>query len=146
MYRSNRTLRTAMLATVAVLAAAALAGCSGGQPAAPAETGAASAVPAVAPTVKLVEPLDGATVPAGDLKVDVETTGLTFVMPSNTNVAGEGHVHYTLDDRPFLMSVTTDAVFEAVEPGEHKLVAELVQNNTQSFDPPVKQEITFTAE
>ena len=96
--------------------------------------------------MELVQPLQGDIVPAGELPVNVETTGLKFTMASNTNVPGEGHVHYTLDDRPFIMSITPDAILEDVEPGEHTLIAELVQNNTQPFDPPVRQEITFTAE
>jgi hypothetical protein len=80
------------------------------------------------------------------MTVAVETTGLEFVMPSNTNVAGEGHVHFTLDDRPFVMSIEPEAVIDDVEAGPHTLVAELVQNDTSSFDPPVKQTIEFIAE
>lgn len=154
--RSGKTTRVAAVLAVAVLAGLALAGCSGGQKSAqdatpstsakPAETGAAASAPATPPTLKLVAPQDGATVPAGDLTVNVEATGLKFSMPSNTNVAGEGHVHFTLDDRPFVMSITPDAVIEGVEPGTHTLEAELVQNSTESFDPPVREEIAFTAE
>ena len=66
-------------------------------------------------------------------------------MPSNTLVAGEGHLHVTLDDEPFKMSTTPDYVYEGVTPGEHKLEVELVQNDTKSFSPPVKQELTFVA-
>jgi len=99
-----------------------------------------------APTLRLTVPEKGATVPAGTVKVAVETTGLEFVMPSNTNVAGQGHVHFTLDDRPFIMSVEKEAEFEDVEPGTHRLAAELVQNNTDSFDPPITQEIEFVVE
>lgn len=106
------------------------------------ETPDASA-PAAAPTVKLTEPLEGAELLAGDVVVEVETTGHKFVMPSNTNVPGEGHVHFTLDDRPFVMSTTPSGVIKDVKPGTHKLVAELVQNNTDSFDPPVEAEIEF---
>ena len=62
------------------------------------------------------------------------------------NVAGEGHVHFTLDGQPFKMSVNPDYVYAGVQPGSHTLEAELVQNDTKSFDPPVKQEITFVAE
>lgn len=98
------------------------------------------------PTITLVTPTEGAVVPAGTVEVTVETTGLKFVMPSGTNVAGEGHVHFTLDDRPFEMSVEKTFEFEDVEPGTHTLEAELVQNNTDSFDPPVKQVIEFTVE
>lgn len=96
-------------------------------------------------TIKLVEPAAGGEVPAGTLTVKVETTGITFTMPSNTNVAGEGHVHFTLDDRPFVMSTEAQAEIEDVTAGVHTLKAELVQNDTQSFDPPIEVEIEFTA-
>ncbi len=112
-------------------------------------SGAQTADPApsvAAPTLRLIVPENGATVPTGTVKVAVETTGLEFVMPSNTNVAGQGHVHFTLDDRPFIMSVEKEAEFEDVEPGTHRLVAELVQNNTDSFDPPITQEVEFVVE
>lgn len=98
-----------------------------------------------APTIEVVEPTADTAVPAGDVRMSVKTTGLTFVMPGNTNVAGEGHVHFTLDGEPFKMSVTPEYMYEDVAPGEHTLEAELVQNDTEPFSPPVKQEITFTA-
>jgi hypothetical protein len=98
------------------------------------------------PTMKLVAPAEGATVPAGDLRMAVETTGLKFVMASNNVVPGEGHVHFTLDDKPFQMSIDPEYVMKDVAPGPHTLKAELVQNDTKSFDPPVLQTITFTAQ
>lgn len=100
--------------------------------------------PATPPAIELVAPAVDGEVPAGDVKMSVKTTGLKFVMASNTNIAGEGHVHFTLDDRPFKMSIAPDYVYEGVTPGEHRLVAELVQNDTKSFTPPVRQEIVFT--
>ena len=95
--------------------------------------------------MQLLEPVDGGTVPAGDVKMLVKTTGHKFVMASNTNVPGEGHVHFTLDGEPFKMSVEPNYTYEGVTPGEHTLEAELVQNDTKPFSPPVKQEIVFTA-
>ena len=144
--------RKAALAGLLALSLAALflvSGCAGNEAGAPLATPsspAATPSSAAPPTMELVQPLQGDTVPAGELPVKVETTGHKFTMASNTNVPGEGHVHYTLDDRPFVMSITPDTILENVEPGEHTLIAELVQNNTQPFDPPVRQEITFTAE
>lgn len=143
-------IRMLVLTALAVSTVAVLAGCTGGAPAGEAATPAAEKPAASAsvetPTLSLVEPADGSTVPAGDLKVNSEVENLKFTMPSNTNVPGEGHIHYTLDDRPFEMSVEPGMVIKDVEPGEHTLEAELVQNNTQPFDPPIKQTITFTAE
>ncbi|HEX9092894.1 MAG TPA: hypothetical protein VF902_02825 [Coriobacteriia bacterium] len=128
----------AMLGTAVLLSACAPAATSS----APAPVESQSATP---PTVTLVEPAEGASVASGDVRVVVETTGLKFVNPSNTVVAGEGHVHFTLDDKPFQMSTSPEYVMKAVAPGPHVLKAELVQNDTRSFDPPVKQEIGFTA-
>lgn len=105
-----------------------------------------SAVAETLPTIEITSPVEGATVPAGDVKVTVEVTDLEFSMPSNTNVPGQGHVHFTLDDEPFEMSTEPAYTFKDVAPGSHKLEAEVVQNNTDSFDPPIVQEITFTVE
>jgi hypothetical protein len=96
------------------------------------------------PTVKIVEPVEGATIPAGDVKASVQTTGLKFVMPGNTNVPGQGHVHFTLDGRPLQMSAEPEYTFVGVASGQHTLRAELVQNDAKSFSPPVEQEIKFT--
>lgn len=129
---------------IGLLAALALlGGCSAGKPASSSD---ASAAPAETPTLKLTVPEDGAKVPAGTVSVAVETTGLEFVMPSNKNVAGQGHVHFSIDGGPIVMSVEPKTELKDVEPGKHKLVAELVQNNTESFDPPIEQEIEFIAE
>lgn len=140
--RLTRIVRVVSLLGV-IIALGLLAGCAGTTPA-PAKT--SSAGGEIGPmTVEILEPTDGAEVAAGTVTVGVETTGITFAMPSNTLVAGEGHVHFTLDDRPFVMSVEKQATLEDVEPGSHTLKAELVQNDTQSFSPPVEQTIEFTA-
>lgn len=148
------TMPTRALVTIVVLSTAvALAGCAQSTAGSTAPTGqptpAASSAPAknvAPPTIVLDTPTDGAVVPSGSVPIAVTTTNLEFVMPSNTNVAGQGHVHFTLDDEPFEMSTDPEYTLENVAPGEHRLKAELVQNDTSSFDPPVLQEITFTAE
>lgn len=146
MNRTYQAIRV-VIAVGLVLSLALLAAC-GTDPNAPAEQQEQSggSESASAPTLKLVAPGPGETVPAGTVTVTVETTGLEFVMPSNDNVPGEGHVHFTLDDRPFIMSVEKQAELEDVEPGPHTLEAELVQNNTDSFSPPITQTIEFVAE
>ena len=103
-----------------------------------------SAQASVAPTLELLAPVQGGTVSAGDVTASVKTTGLKFSMPSTTNVAGEGHVHFTLDGQPLQMSAKPEYTFTGLTPGQHKLKAELVQNDAKSFAPPVEQEITFT--
>ena len=140
----TRKLAILLALVSAMLALASLSACSGSA-AAPASGSSSDAATATPPTLVLDQPKAGAELPAGDVKVSVTTTGLTFVMPSNTKKPGEGHVHFTLDDQPFKMSTKPEYVFAGVAPGPHKLKAELVQNDTKSFDPPVFQEIGFTA-
>lgn len=131
------------LVLLALAASGVLLGGCAQKPATPQSTAPQAA--AAPPTMQLLAPVDGTTVPAGDVKLSVKTTGHKFVMASTTNVPGEGHVHFTLDGQPFKMSITPDYVYAGVTPGEHTLKAELVQNDTKSFSPPVEQEITFTA-
>jgi hypothetical protein len=120
------------------------AGCSKTTAASGSATPPAQAQTSVAPTVELLAPVEGGTVSAGDVTASVKTTGLKFSMPSTTNVAGEGHVHFTLDSQPLQMSAKPEYTFTGVTPGQHKLKAELVQNDAKSFAPPVEQDITFT--
>lgn len=141
--RTNRLLKLAVaLALVALVPL--LAACTQAAEA-PSGASAPDGEQAAPATIELVEPTAGAEVPAGTITVRVETTGLKFTMPSNTNVPGEGHVHFTLDDRPFVMSTEPAAQLEDVEPGPHTLKAELVENNTQPLDPPVEAIVEFTA-
>jgi len=142
MARSTRFVHALLVLLALAASAALLGGCAQRS-----ETrqSAAPQTAAAPPTMQLLEPVDGATVPAGDVKMLVKTTGHKFVMASNTNVPGEGHVHFTLDGEPFKMSITPDYVYAGVTPGEHTLEAELVQNDTKPFSPPVKQRIVFTA-
>jgi hypothetical protein len=149
--RTVKRFRVAALCVVTLViiagAAVILGGCSGKSAAGPGSAPAASAAsPATAPTIEIVAPVADGKVAAGDVSMSVKTTGLKLVMASNTNVPGEGHVHFTLDSEPFKMSVKPDYVYAGVTPGQHTLKAELVQNDTKSFNPPVEQVITFTAE
>ena len=141
-----RTIRYSLLAVV-VLALAASAALLGGCAQKPASAPQSSAPQAAVapPTIQLLTPKNGEVVPAGDVKMSVQATGLKFVMPSKTNVAGEGHVHFALDGQPVKMSAQPDYTYPGVTPGKHTLVAELVQNDATSFSPPVRQEIGFTA-
>jgi len=148
MSKLRRTTRAMIGLVLLVGSVAALSGCSG-----PSATSTASSTtptasksaPATAATLELIAPSAGSEVAAGDVKLSVRATGLKFTMASNTNVPGEGHVHFTLDDKPFKMSVEPEYTYEGVAAGSHTLVAELVNNDTTPFSPPVKQEITFTA-
>lgn len=130
-------------ALVTAVLAFALSACSN-----PSQAGPRTVQPAAAPapTLQVVAPAAGSRVAAGDVTVKVDTTGLKFVMPNTKKVAGEGHVHFSLDGKPVEMSGKPQYVFKGVAPGSHRLVAELVQNDATPFVPPVKQEISFTAQ
>lgn len=142
--KTSRVVRIASAVGLA-LALGLLAACASGAGSPSSGSSTSSDAASQPPTLTLVEPAAGGAVPAGTVTVAVESTGLEFVMPGGTNVAGEGHVHFTLDDGPIVMSVEQRTTFKDVPPGEHKLVAELVQNDTTPFSPVVKQEITFVA-
>ena len=145
MHRSIRLVLIMLSFALAVGATTVLSGCAKSD--AKESSGSSQNVaPATAPTLELVAPAAGTTIAAGDVTMSVKTTGLKFVMPSNTLVPGEGHVHFTLDDGSEMMSTSPEYVYEGVSAGEHTLTAELVQNDTKPFSPPVKQEITFVAE
>jgi len=132
-----------LAALVALALALALSACS---TTSATDTGATKSSATVAPpTLRLVAPVEGAEVAAGDVTIKVETTNLKFVTPNNKPTPGEGHVHFTLDDKPVQMSDKPEYVYTDVAPGRHKVVAELVQNDAKPFDSPVKQEISFTA-
>jgi len=150
MIRSTRRTPTMLLTVLALTTAALVAGCSGSPaasaPSASPSTSAPANAPVTAPTVKLLEPAAAAVVSGDKVTVRVETTGLKFTMPSNTVVPGEGHVHFTLDDQPFEMSIEPEYVFKDVAPGTHTLRAELVQNDTTPFSPEVFETVEFTVE
>ncbi|KAF0209293.1 MAG: hypothetical protein FD171_18 [Actinobacteria bacterium] len=152
MNRNSRMIRIAAAGGL-LLALGLLAACAAEPPATKAEPGAVvdpgtadPTAPVETPTVRITIPAGGAKVPAGTVTVAVETTGLEFVMPGGTNVAGQGHVHFSLDGGPIVMSVEKEAELKDVAPGTHTLVAELVQNDTESFSPPIEQEIEFVVE
>lgn len=142
------SVKVLMVALFAIMLMGLLAGCSSAPaaskqsaPSSPA-SGPVGAVPA--PTIRVLSPLSGAAVSGSEVSVSVEITGLKFAKPSNTLVPGEGHVHFTLDDQPFQMSITPDYVFKDVAPGAHTLRSELVQNDTTPFSPAVFEIVKFT--
>ncbi len=53
---------------------------------------------ALRPEVNILEPSDGATVPAGDVKVSIQVSNFSIVSKlGQPNTPGEGHIHYYLD-------------------------------------------------
>jgi hypothetical protein len=140
-----------LIIAVAVALVALIAGCSASPTAsasasapAPASASAPASAPVTAPTLNVLAPTANAVIKGADVEVRIETTGLKFVDPSTTRVAGQGHVHFTLDRQPVTMSITPDYTFKGLAPGPHTLRIELVQNDTTPFTPATVETVTFT--
>jgi outer membrane protein assembly factor BamB len=114
---------------------------------------------ATSPAVKFVSPSDNSKLPAGDLPVNVEVTNFTITdKQGQTNVAGQGHLHFYLDvdaptipDKPAIPSSgiwahvsDTNYTFKNVSAGTHTISVELVNNDHTPLNPPVVQKITVT--
>ncbi len=114
------------------------------------------------PSVTIVEPADGATVPAGDVTVTVEVSGFEVVDKLNAPATpGEGHVHFYMDvaqlpttpgqpavsaQGTYHASATTSHTWTDVPSGEHTFAVQLVNNDHTPLEPPVVAEVTVTVE
>ncbi|OGN93026.1 MAG: hypothetical protein A2Z75_07950 [Chloroflexi bacterium RBG_13_50_10] len=118
----------------------------------------ASPTTAAAPGVSIVSPINGASLPAGDVNVTVSVSNFNVVdKQGQANIAGQGHIHYFLD----VVAPTTAGVpavpasgtwahvsaltntFSNVEPGTHSISVELVNNDHTPLTPPVVANITI---
>ncbi len=123
--------------------------------------GAATTPTPAGPSVEIVSPAPNATLPAGDIRVEVRVSGLQVVNPTLTPVPGQGHVHFyilrpdqqvpTTPGQPavtaqgtYHATATTTHTWTNVQPGTYKLAVQLVQNNHTPLQPPVVREITVT--
>jgi len=104
-----------------------------------------------APTLKILAPSATLYAP-GNVTVTVEVTNFNIVdKQGQTNVAGEGHLHYYLDvDAPttpgqpaiptsgvWAHVASTSYTFTNVTSGQHKISVELVNNDHTPLSPPV---------
>ena len=114
------------------------------------------------PTLTITQPKDGATLTTDNVTVIVEVTDFNLVDKlGQSNVAGEGHIHYFLDysapttpNQPAIppsgISVDwtatpdTSYTFDNVSAGSHTVYVELVNNNHTPLQPPVTANVTFT--
>jgi outer membrane protein assembly factor BamB len=114
-----------------------------------------------APSIKVVNPIDGSTAAAGDLTVTAEPINFKLADPSgNANAAGQGHIHYFLDvnapttqGQPavtaagtYAATAATSYTWKNVPPGKHTLSVELVNNDHTPLNPPVVQKINITTD
>ncbi len=98
-----------------------------------------------APSIQITSPLEGATVPEGNVTVMVHVDDLTLASKlGQANNAGEGHIHYFMDvaaipttpGKPaisaagtYYPTVNTSYTWTNVMPGMHKFAVELVNND-----------------
>jgi len=112
----------------------------------------------------------GQTGSVSDVMVSIEVENLTLVPPTTGNVAGQGHIQYSLDPLPTPSPTATGAPAETVSPtvspspsptnvyqssdtlytwagvtsGEHVFRVELVNNDNTPLSPPVAAEAMIT--
>lgn len=93
--------------------------------------------------VAFASPQDGATVPANEpIEVEIDLEG--GELATSASDAG-GHLHIFVDGSVISMPSTTTAEV-TLEPGKHELRVEYVDIQHASYDPPVQETITVTAE
>jgi hypothetical protein len=143
---------TFMGAAVTMLAALGLilGGCSG-------SSSSSGSAAAEKPTIQITSPMEGETLPPGDLTVHVQVSHFELVDKLGEKpVKGQGHIHYFLDTTPpttqgepaipkggtFAPSTELSHTFSDVGPGRHVLAVELVQNNHTPLNPAVVESVT----
>ena len=111
--------------------------------------------------VTIVEPMEGASVAAGNVTVSVNVTNFTLVEPTGQpNAPGEGHLHYYLDapvptneSEPaipetggYVVSANLSHTWENVTAGEHNLSVQVVNNDHTPLIPLVFETVNVTVD
>lgn len=106
------------------------------------------------PQLQVSSPQSGDTIDGSSVTVSYDVSGFT-VAPSTVpleaagqrpeaNRPEEGHVHLMLDLLPVVVLESTEPyTFTNVQPGEHQLVVELVNNDHSPLSPPIVQTVRF---
>lgn len=112
-----------------------------------------------APSIKITSPDDNATVPAGNVTINVHVDDLTLVDKLGAaNEDGKGHIHYFMDvgvpttpGKPAITSSgtyvptpNTSYTWTNVMPGKHLFAVELVNNDHTPLNPPKYAMINVT--
>jgi len=95
-------------------------------------------------TATLVDPEKKAQQKAAT--VDVKVTGIKLIDPAKANEmpkAGEGHLHYQVDDGPMIATPTTKLSFHGLTPGQHKILVVLAGNDHNPLGPQQTLEVTI---
>ncbi|MDP2306616.1 MAG: hypothetical protein Q8P18_11395 [Pseudomonadota bacterium] len=100
-----------------------------------------------AATLTFLDPVDGDTVPAGDVAVSVIVDGFTLEAPAKHNEgAPEGYITVTVDGAVALTTAETQFTVTLADAGSHTIGAELTFADGDPLDPAVGDEITITVE
>ena len=70
--------------------------------------------------------------------VDVKVAGLNLVDPAtvgNVAQAGQGHLHYKVDDGPVIATTATQLTFQELSTGSHQITVWLAGNDNQLLGP-----------
>lgn len=108
----------------------------------PQASGAAQGTPTL--TAKLVDAEKKAQQKAAT--VDVKVTGVKIIDPAQANekpVAGQGHLHYQVDDGPIIATTAMKLSFHGLTPGAHKIVVTLAGNDHNPLGPQQTLEVTI---
>ena len=101
----------------------------------PSPAGPRPASPAV---VKIVEPKNGATVPASGGTLTVTLTGATLTSVTSQDISPtEGHLHVSVDGRLISMTSGLTQSLPDLDPGRHTIRVEFVAADHLPFDPRV---------
>jgi uncharacterized protein DUF6130 len=95
-------------------------------------------------TAKLVDPEKKAQQKAAT--VDVKVTGIKIIDPATVNekpIAGQGHLHYQVDDGPIIATTTMKMSFHGLTPGPHKIVVTLAGNDHNPLGPQETLNVTI---
>ena len=94
-------------------------------------------------TATLVDAEKKAQQKAATVKVDV--TGIKLIDPALANEqpkAGQGHLHYQVDDGPIIATPATKLSFHGLTSGQHKILVVLAGNDHNPLGP--QQTLTVT--
>lgn len=97
------------------------------------------------PSLRIVEPQDGAVLPSGNLYVRVDVHG--FIMDpaaiGKSKVPGRGHWHVYLDGKWIGASGADEYALTDVTPGPHHIRVSLANNDHSPLSPPVEDSIVL---
>ena len=119
-----------------------------------------TSVALAAPEVRIVAPSNGSTVRGPDVTVTIALTDLALVPAAQATRLEDLHVHYLLDvdpspwldgrtpvpagDAKIVHSAATSNMFQAVDPGSHRVAVLVGLSNHAAVQPPIAPSVTFT--